>query len=188
MTTFYEIGQRQGFASYLPTFSEGSISEPRIIPPHRRKVHRLEEYLGSPPRKPGRHGDLHITDSHYFAAGAAEELIRRGCNDRLVTGRVDIEGRKQEFTQFWVLNFVDCLDIERSDVSPASGFHRNKIGVIRRPVFDLDRWDGSDVFVIPQDPSYALYCTARFVERWKAAKLKGARFSRYLMDPEALNL
>jgi hypothetical protein len=61
-----------------------------------------------------------------------------------------------------------------------------RIGVIKRPMFDESRWDGSDLFVVPQDPSYCIFVSERFVERWRAAKFKGSMFSRYLMDPEAI--
>lgn len=70
--------------------------------------------------------------------------------------------------------------------APPGGFYKDKIGVIKRPVFDEGRWDGSDLFVVPQDPSTSLFCTERFVANWKQSKLKGALFSRFLMDPEAI--
>ena len=106
---------------------------------------------------------------------------------KLRTSSTKIIGREDEdFFQVWVLNFVDCLDEAKTVASPPGGFYKGKIGVIKRPVFDESRWDGSDLFVVPQDPSFCFFCTENFVAQWKAAKLKGAMFSRHMMDPDAI--
>jgi hypothetical protein len=86
----------------------------------------------------------------------------------------------------WVLNFVDCLDIDRSSISVPTIPKKGYVGIIKRPVFDESRWNGSDLFAVPQDPNCHLFCTERFAVEWKTAKLKGALFSRFLMDPDAI--
>ena len=184
---FFEINPRQDFASYSVDDLGEEIVEPRIIPPHRKVGSVLHEYLGNPPRKPGKHGDIHLSASRYFVTAKALALFAFASRDTLQSRPVTIVGREQEdIHQVWILNFVDCLDLEKTVASPSGGFYKGKIGVIKRPVFDESRWDGSDLFVIPQDPSYCLFCTENFVHQWKAARLKGALFSRFLMDPDAI--
>jgi hypothetical protein len=115
------------------------------------------------------------------------ECFESACRGKLASRPTRILDREAEhFRQVWVLNFVDCLDEAKTMASPPGGFYKDKIGVIKRPAFDEHRWDGSDLFVVPQDPSYCLFCSETFVTQWKAAKLKGAMFSRFLMDPEAI--
>jgi hypothetical protein len=185
---FFEIGARPGYASYSLVETGEFISDARIIPPYRVGGSGLSEYMGLPPRsKPGRKGNFHVSAGRHFADGKALALIEKACRGRIATRPTPIEGRDAEsFMQFWVLNFVDCLDRENTVASPSAGFYKAKIGVIKRAAFDERRWDGSDLFCVPEDPSYALFCTERFVADWRSEKLKGAAFSRFLFDPEAI--
>lgn len=83
-------------------------------------------------------------------------------------------------------NYQDPTAVAASSIGDKLHKDPKRVGVIKRAVIDEARWDGSDLFVLPQNPNHTLYCSERFVEGWKAAKLKGALFSRCLMDPEAI--
>jgi hypothetical protein len=184
---FFEINPRQDYAGYGGDAEAGEISEPRIIPPYRKIAGTVSEYLGDPPRKPGKKGDYHAGSLLHFVRNAALELMSEAARGNLIVKPVRVTGRDEEtFHQAWVVNFVDCLDEANTVSSPQGGFYKDKIGVIKRPAFDESRWDGSDLFVVPQDPSTSLFCTERFIANWKQAKLKGALFSRFLMDPDAI--
>ena len=184
---FFELGTRQDFASYWPSVCEGEIDDPRIPVDSRKREAVVGEYLGDPPRKPGKHGQLHKSAYAFFVRQDALQLVQTAARGAIVTSPTRMLGRESEaFHQIWLLNVVDCLDVAKTVASPSTNRKPGKIGVIRRPVFDESRWDGSDLFVVPQDPSYCYFCTENFVAQWKAAKLKGAMFSRYLMDPEGI--
>jgi hypothetical protein len=147
----------------------------------------IREYLGDPPRKPGKHGSFHKSAYSFFIRDDALPLFLRSARTSIETNVTKVTGRESEMIhQVWVTNFVDCLDLTRTSVSPKLGDMPGKIGVIKRPVFDESRWDGSDLFVVPQDPSYRLFCSEQFIEQWRAARLKGALFSQYLMDPNPI--
>ncbi len=184
---FYEMSTRQDFAGYWPESRVGQISEPRIPTDSRTIECVVGEYLGDPPRKPGKHGSFHKSAYSFFVRADALPLVTHAASGNVQTHPVQVIGREREsFVQIWVTNFVDCLDIAKTSASPSTGKQPGKIGVIKRAVFDESRWDGSDLFVVPQDPSYCFFCTESFVQKWKEAKLKGAMFTRFLMDPEAI--
>lgn len=184
---FFEFGPRQDFAGYWPESTEGQISDLRIPLDSRTKENVVAEYLGEPPRKPGKKGDFHKSAYGFFLSTSALVEVESACMGHLLVSPVRILGREGEaFRQVWVTNFVDCLDLARTSASVVSGHDSTKIGVIKRPVFDEGRWDGSELFVVPQDPSYGLFCSEEFVVRWKSAKLKGAMFTRFLMDPNPI--
>lgn len=184
---FFELGPRPGYASYWPERSDGEVEEARIPADSRRREVEIAEYLGDPPRKPGKHGSLLKSAYSFFVRADALSLVAESARGNLLTRPTIVVGREtEEVFQFWVTNFVDCLDVAKTVVAPAASPRPGKIGVIKRPEFDESRWDGSDLFVVPQDPSYCFFVSERFVERWRAAKFKGAMFSRFLMDPEAI--
>lgn len=185
--TFFGVWPRQGFAGYWPEKFDGEISEP-LIPEESRRVESLiAEYLGDPPRKPGKHGSFHKSAYSYFVRDDALELFRGAAKGRMLSKPTTVVGRESEvFHQVWVTNFVDCLDVSNSVISPSTGKQKGKIGVIKRPAFDSSRWDGSDLFVLPQDPNYVLYCSEAFIAGWKAAKKKGIEFRRHVMDLDAI--
>lgn len=185
--TFFGVWPRQGFAGYWPENFDGQISEP-LIPEDSRKVESvIAEYLGDPPRKPGKHGSFHKSAYSHFVRDDALELFRSASRGRLVTKVTTVLGRESEvFHQVWVTNFVDCLDAANSVVSASTGKTRGKIGVIKRAAFDARRWDGSGLFVLPQDPNYVIYCSEDFIAQWKAAKKKGIEFRRHVMDIDAI--
>lgn len=184
---FFEIGPRQDFASYSVETPVGEVADQRIIPPYRGIAGHLKEYLGDPPRRPGKQGDFHASAHGVFLRASAAKIFESAARGKLLAHPVAIAGRELEaFRQLWVTNFVDCLDLAKTSASPSSGFYKGKIGVIKRAVFDEQRWDGSDLFVVPQDPSFSLFCTETFVKEWKAARLKGIMFSRFLMDPDPI--
>lgn len=184
---YFEIGPRQDYAGYLPESETGEIDDLRIPIENRRITPVVKEYLGDPPRKSRKRGDLHKSAYSFCLRSEALELFRNSCKDKIRINATKIVGRESEqFFEIWVTNFVDCLDLQKTVSSPNRGPYRDKIGVIRRPVFDENRWDGSDLFVVPQDPNYCFFCTENFVKSWNEHKFHGAMFSRFLMDPEAI--
>jgi hypothetical protein len=184
---FFYLNPRRGFASY-EVVSEGALFvDERITAPNRVTATALAEYLGDPPRKPGKRGDVHLSGGLYFATTDALSLIREASRGLVSDARVSISAREgSELSQLWVLYFVDCLDLAGTQAAPASGFFKGKIGTIKRPVIDASRWDGSELFVVPEDPGYKLFCTSSFVEKWQKSKLKGLAFCRYLFDPHPI--
>jgi len=183
---FFQLSVRQDFAGYLASKLEGEISDVRFIPPIRSREVNLVEYFGVPARKPGRRGDFHKSANGFFANENALKLISEASNRKLLTSIVSIEGREKEaFSQFWVQNFVDCMDRENTVAGPP-GIYSGKIGVIKKLVIDEARWDGSDLFVVPEDPSSTMVCTERFVDQWRLEKLRGAQFSRFRFDPDPI--
>lgn len=185
---FYKLHSRNDFASYWPEKINGQVEHPLIPPEMRNKETRVGEYLGEPPRDPGKKGALHRSAYALFVLDDALALVREAARNHLLTSPTLLVGREREtFHQIWVTNSVDCLDVANTVAAPVIGRGRpQEIGVIQRPVFDQARWDGSDLFVVPQDPSYCFYCSHHFVERWQAARFRGAMFSRFLFDPNAI--
>lgn len=184
---FFQVTPRQEYANYAAEYPVGDIDEKRIFPPHRQVAGSVEEYLGDPPRKPGKRGDIHITASSYYLRLSVVPIFEGAARGKMVSKPVIISGREMEaFVQIWVLNFVDCLDLGATISAPPGSLHKkfHMLGVIKKPVFDESRWDGSDLFVVPQDSGYNFYCTERFLDRWCQAKLRGAKFSRFLFDPK----
>lgn len=185
---FFQLNVRQDFAGYFANKIEGEISDERFIPPLRSREVNVAEYLGVPVRKPGKRGDFHKSANGYFANQRAITLIQDACNQNIITSHVSIEGREAEtFRQFWITNFVDCMNAAATIAGPP-GIYSGKIGVIKRLEIDAERWDGSDLFVIPQDPSSTMVCTERFIDRWRGDKLRGAQFSRFRFDPDPIQL
>jgi hypothetical protein len=186
---FYELGPRQDYAGYYPEELAGEMPDARVPPGYRQVERIVAEYLGDPPRKPGKKGDFHKSAVSFFARGATLAFLETACRGLWATEPATLKEREGDgFRQFWVLNFVDCLDVAASRIGDKLHKDPERVGVIKRAVIDEARWDGSDLFVLPQNPNHTLYCSERFVEGWKAAKLKGALFSRHLMDPEAIKI
>lgn len=184
---FYEVGPRQDFAGYWPERVDGEVGDARIPAHSRKKEGVVNEYFGDPPTKPKKLGSFHKSAYGFFVRDDALEQFQRAARGNLITNPTTVVGRESEvFYQVWITNYVDCLDLAQTVASPSSGKAAGKIGVIKRPVFDEKRWDGSDLFVVPQDPSFCLFCSEQFVVDWQAAKKKGVVFRRFLMDPEAI--
>jgi hypothetical protein len=187
--TFFSVWPRQGYASYWPETTGGEISEPRIPEESRRMEPFIKEYLGEPARKPGKQGSFHKSAYSYFARSDVLELLMSASRGRMLKEPTIVLGREAEdFHQIWITNFVDCLDVENSLISPNTGKTKGKVGVIKRPAFDIRRWDGSDLFVLPQDPTYVLYCSLEFIDHWKMSKKKGVEFRRHILDPNPIQL
>jgi hypothetical protein len=154
----------------------------------RRREIVVHEYLGDPPRKPGKQGSFHKSAYSYFVRDDALTLFKAAARGAMITSPTTIRGREGEhFSQIWITNFVDCLDTGRTVAAPQlkEGVP-GMLGVIKNAVFDETRWDGSELFVVPQDGGFFPYCTEDFVGKWKASKLKGIVFSRFLFDPDAI--
>jgi hypothetical protein len=186
---FYRINSRQEFSSYDAAGIEvelGKELDVRIVGASRIWKQELAEYLGMPPRSPGRQGDFHESAGSYFLTDHALPTFEEAARGRVLKRATKVQGRSGEFWQVWVVNFVDCLDLAGTQASPPGGFYKGKIGVIRKPVFDESRWDGSGLFVVPQDPSSCLFCTERFLEAWRSSGLVGIQFSKQFMDPHPI--
>lgn len=186
---FYMLSARQDYAGYYEELAGGKINDSRIPEYYRRKLVRLIEYLGVPPVKPRKKGDFHMSACEFFAREKIITFLACAEKCELLTNRTEIIGREDEnIFQFWVVNVVDCLDVEKTIASEPYNNKTKKMGVIKRPVFDESKWDGSDLFIVPQDPNYCLFCSENFVKKWKENKFKGAEFSRYLFDPDKILL
>jgi hypothetical protein len=180
---FFEVAARSDHAGYWPEEHAGEVDDLRIPKPYRGVESVVSEYLGDPPSKPRKHGSFHRSAYSGFLSEAVVDLFAEASRGRLLSSKTQIIGRDSEqFLQFWTTNFVDCLDIERTVASESRV--AGKLGVIKRPEFDESRWDGSELFVVPQDPSYCLFCSEEFVSRWKKTRKTGIVFRRFLMDPE----
>jgi hypothetical protein len=182
---FYEITSRDSYASYLELETKPGPKnlDGRICGDHRVAYPILAEYLGDPPVKPRKKGDFHQSGSSCYMDEKALDLFSRESKGNLKFIQITIRGREKEnFFQVWVENFVDCLDRGRSVINKKTGIIPHQVGVIKTAIFDLERWDGSGLFVIPEDPSYNLYCSEIFLSEWKKSKMKGINFSRYFMD------
>jgi hypothetical protein len=189
---FYIYSGREGYAGYDSDNVVGEVEgAPFIVGAYRKLVASpLVEYLWEERGrqiKPRKCGDFHESCGLVFANEKALKLIEKAARGKVQAFPITIKGREDEtFYQLFVLNCVNCLDVGQTDSSPPGNFWKNKIGVIRGPVFDENRWDGSDLFVVPEDPSTKWFCTENFVKEWKAAKLKGACFSKRMFDPEKI--
>ena len=184
---YFELNPRSNFAGYWPDTISGQVNDPRITEHDRNREVVVSEYLGEPPGKPKKRGVFHKSATGYFIRADVVELFKSAANGKIILNRSTLVEREDEtFYQAWVINFVDCLDIKRTSFAPTLSNNPIHVGVIKYPVFDESRWDGSDLFAVPQDPSYSWFCTERFIEKWKALKFKGASFSRNYMDGEAI--
>lgn len=185
--SFYGLWPRSDYAGYWPEKFGISISETRIPEESRRAEIQIAEYLGDPPRKPGKRGSFHKSAYGYFVREDAIGVFERAAQGLLSRSTTVVLARESEsFFQVWVTNFVDCLDEKNSTISPVVSKSRGKIGVIKRPAFDESRWDGSGLFVLPQDPNYTIYCAESFVERCKESRIKGVEFRRHIMDTQPI--
>jgi hypothetical protein len=148
----------------------------------------LAEYMGDPPRKKElRKGDYHSSSNAHYFSQRARDLLGSYLEDKGVFLPVTIVDRPSEkFFRYWCTNVVDCLDFERSVIGGAK--RPGSIGVVKRAVFDLLKWKGSDVFRIPDDPNLVVYCSERFVDACKQHKIKGMQFVRWLMDPDPIEI
>lgn len=84
---------------------------------------------------------------------------------------VTIQGER--YFLFNVTTVVDALDEANCDLER---FDDGRLFQVHRYSFFPERLRGIPVFKIPQWPQYKVYCTDPFVERVKAAKLKGFKF------------
>ena len=190
---FFRLFGMDNFASYTgATPSDDAISDcdaAPVEPLHKWRTPRLMEYMGDPPRKkPLRKGGYHQSGSaHYFTSVAREQLSSL-LEQKGVFHPVKIAGRENEsIDRYWLTHVVDCLDFERSVIS---NIHNNpgQIGVVKVPVMDEGRWDGSDVFKIPMDTNHGFYCSERFVETCIKHKIKGMSFRIGYFDPSPIEI
>ncbi len=181
--SFYIVGPRQDYASYWPEKTDGQISAHLIPTDSRVREVVLREYLGDPPRRPAKRGEFHRSAFGYFIREDLLPTFLESANGRMLCNPTLILGRESEkFVQIWITNEVDCLNIGETDFSPTVDKRVGKFGVIRRPAFDMDRWDGSDLFVVPEDPNQKVFCSAQFIKKWKELKTRGMMFARHFMD------
>jgi hypothetical protein len=85
-------------------------------------------------------------------------------------------------TELWVFNalrFVDALD---EDGSTLRRFSSGRIADIQRYAFHPERVAGVEIFRLPQTPRGPLCVSGEFVERVRAAELRGADFQLVWAD------
>jgi hypothetical protein len=182
---FYEVTSREDFAGYWPEEKTGVISDNRIPEWLREKETLLGEYLGDPPISgPRKQGSFHKSANGFFVRDDAIDLFEAATRGNLIKNPTRIIGRESEtFWQVWVTNVVDCLDVANTVASPQIRREPGKLGVIERPAFHVERWDGSGVFIVPQDRNGRWFCSEQFIGEWKKSKRKGIKFSRFFFDP-----
>lgn len=185
---FYEITARDDYAAYWPEEIAGKIPDDRIPDWLREKETLLTEYLGDTRKAaPRKHGSFHKSANGLFVRDDAIGLFETATRGNLIKNATRIAGRNDEqFWQLWVTNIVDCLDIANTVASPPNKREPGKLGVIEKPAFLADRWDGSGVFTVPQDRNARWFCSQEFVADWKASKRKGITFSRFFFDPSPI--
>lgn len=187
LVIFYRIGPRNGYAGYWPEEFGCDIADSRIPVDSRRSERVVREYLGDPPKKPGKHGAFHKSAYSYFVRDDALPLLSVAARASIVVSPTKIIGRENEpFSQVWVTNYVNCLDVKATIAAPPLNKLPGGMGVIKKPIFDETRWDGSELFVVPQEEGFFPYCSESFVMKWKAAQFKGMMFTRFLFDPDAV--
>lgn len=186
---FYILSGRESYAGYC---GKSEDDQQRILlqePPDPRQwtIPTLTEYLGNPPARPKRRGEYHSAGWAHFFSDRGIDLLGEYLEASGVCLPVRIEGRGEQFCRYWITRVVDCLDMKRSDVRSVADIP-GSIGMIRTPVIDVGRWDGSDIFRVPGDPNVKFLATQRFVDACRIAKLKGAEFSRSMMDPNPIRI
>jgi hypothetical protein len=180
---FFFLNPRSDYAGYLPT-DLGELIRNGAIPEFGSRHEKvIEEYLGNPPRKTRKHGSFHKSALGRFVINPALDFLVQSSKNSFELRPTKVVGREiDDFYQFWVTNSVDCLDLARTKATVPGKRVQGRIGIIQFPVFDKSRWDGSDLFVVPQDEFYNWFVTERFIEGWRNLKCKGASFAEHFMD------
>jgi hypothetical protein len=79
-------------------------------------------------------------------------------------------------TGLWVFNALRVVDALDEDRSTLRRFSSGRIADIQRYAFDLERIAGIDIFRLPQTPRGPLCLGGGFVDRVRAAALRGVDF------------
>lgn len=190
---FFELVGIDNFAGYvgLTTKDEDAVSRPEA--PQQVETNwsapMLYEYMGDPPRKrPFKKGHYHQAGMQHYFSTFARQMLGEFLEPVGVFRRVNIVGRDDEiFFRYWCNKVVDCLDLKRSVISNINP-KPNLIGVVKTPVFDNARWDGSNVFRVPGDGNHVVYCSERFVEECRKHKINGMKFCVGLFDPDPIEI
>ena len=183
----YALFSGRRWATYTGASERDTLLIQQPNPPERERweIPHLVEHHGHSPFVSRRKGEYHATGgAHFFSATALAKLqpFLEIAGEALP---VEIEGRTEPFYRFWVTKQVDCLDRERSTIAQS---HPDAFGVVMRPVFLEEAWDGSDVFRLPGDPIATCYVSERFVERCLMNRIKGAEFLRVALQPEPIRV
>lgn len=190
---FYLLGGLDSYASYMgiTNADEHAISTQEA--PNQKDISKwriplLTEYMGDPPRKkPLRKGHYHQSAWQNYFSEFSREALTNMLETNGVFRPVKIVEREEVFYRYWCTNVVDCLDFNRSLISNMHN-RPDSIGVVKKPVFDETKWDGSDVFRIPRDLNHNVYCSERFVEECRKHKIKGITFGIGLFDPDPIEI
>jgi hypothetical protein len=105
------------------------------------------------------------------AAAIASEIVE--CGEML--GVRLPPGEKEQLVVFHVTKVIDALDVARSE---AERLPDGYVMRFLRMSFVASRLAGASLFRLPQSTRHhmMIFCTARFVEKWRAARLSGLAF------------
>lgn len=178
---FYYLSGAEKYAGYMG-FTEAEDALVNLhVPPNSEEwiIPHLTEYLGDPPRKPLRKGDYHSSGQVHYFSERAIDCLGHVLSTSGIWLPVRIQDRVEPFYRFWVTHKVDCLNVGESKIVNYRLIPLpNQLGVIQKPVFREDAWDGSDVFHVPGDPNNKFFVSERFVELCKKHRIKGMEFRR----------
>lgn len=190
---FYQLAGCEPFAQYVGVTKQDDqavdVKEaPRTVLERWREPN-VEEYVGDPPSGNRKPGDYHEGAGNHFFSERARLLLASQLEDAGEFRPVHVFGREGEkFYRYWCTRLVDCLDLQRSEIRQSNPPNPNSIGWVKLPVFVEARWNGADVFRIPRDVNYEIYCSERFVDICRKHKIRGMQFSVGLHDPKPIRI
>lgn len=133
------------------------------------------------PGDAGRVGDYFAFNSTHYFSERAVVVLGPTLNAVGELREVEVLGLdRARYFRFWLRNVCDCLDLKATDAAPPSSWLRSKwrgkIGVIRTPRFNEQKWDGSMLFKVPQDPSNNYFAARPFVDQCTNERILGMLF------------
>lgn len=185
---FYILTPRHDFSGYWPDLNGPPVNINNIPDVDRIHETELSEYFGEGLSSPKKKGDFHGSANGKFFSERSLPLIREAARHKIIVKKSNLGGLNGQFYQAWITNVVDCLNLKLTKSSEPSHHISGKIGVIKHPAFDITKWDGSDLFIVPQDPNYKWFVTEKFVDEWRKMKFKGITFAKNFMDLQAIKL
>jgi hypothetical protein len=176
---FFIFRNRSDQASYSGLEFGAAIKSPLLSPIDCEHKVLLEEYIWGN-RKSGKKHLFHCSGLNYFASSVIIEYLAASCNGKCIYKPCKIIGREDEsFFQFWLLNAVNCVDFSKSKTQNVH-LLPGKLGSIAEPQFNLEMWDGSDLFIDSRDDFNNWFVTEKFALEWRKNKFSGALFSEKL--------
>lgn len=192
---FYWVSADDRYASFEAPAEKDRISLDSAQPPSDSQswsAPYLAECRWEGDGGPRRRGDFYEANSSMFFSNRVVEEIGATLREFGVLFPVNIAGESALFFRFWVTHVCDCLDVGRSVISKPSNrissWWNKKSGVIVDARFDESRWDGSDLFRVPQDPNHQCFVSQGFVDLCMAKRVAGMAFSKGLFDDDAIRV